>query len=280
MATLRPKILIIGCASTDLVHLEQKSISVHSNGGAGLYTALAAMAAGGDCTLLAPKPESISNLGLKSLEKLHWIGPIAKNDDYPHLEIVHHGNDRATLRNAGWGLEPHITPLLLPENLSDYSAVHIAALSSANRQLEFLNAIKTQSTCKISVGTYARVALNETETVRKLIADSDFVFMNENEASIIFDQRDFPLMPAPEQIISITRGKCGASIYSKQLRFELSGMQVEEYDPTGAGDTFAGTMLAALLQGHTLQEAGRIAIERSALVITEAGPLAISALIC
>jgi sugar/nucleoside kinase (ribokinase family) len=280
MTAANPKILIIGCASTDIVHLEQKSISVQSNGGAGLYTALAAAAAGANCKLLAPKPEDVSALCLKSIEKLEWIGPLARQGEYPHLEIIHHGNDRATLCNAGWGIEPKVTPSFLPENLSDYAIVHIAALSSASRQLEFLKSIKAQSECKISTGTYARVALNETATVRELCRLSDFVFMNENEASIVFDADAFPLKPGNGQIICITKGKRGALIYFEDNQIQLPASSVEEYDPTGAGDTFAGTMLASLSQGLNLEQAAQLAIERSALVITEAGPLAISALIC
>lgn len=279
MSTAKPKILVVGCASTDIVHLEQKSITVQSNGGAGLYTALAALAAGVECTLLAPKPQDISALGLKSVGKLEWKGPLANSSEYPHLEIIQHGNDRATLCNAGWGIEPNLTPEFLPTNLSHYAIVHIAALSSARRQLEFLRAIKNKSNCKISAGTYARVALNETKTVRELIKQSDFAFMNQNEANILFDDQ-FPLQAEDQQIICVTRGKNGAAIFSKKEKLDLPGKQVEEYDPTGAGDTFAGTMLASLAQGRSLQESAQLAIGRSALVITESGPLAINALIC
>ena len=277
---VKPKILIIGCASSDIIHLEQKSISVHSNGGAGLYTALAAAAAGANCTLLAPKPQDVSALGLESIEKLEWIGPLAGHGEYPHLEIIHHGNDRATLCKADWGIEPQVTPDFLPLKLSDYAIVHIAALSSASRQLEFLKSIKAKSQCKVSSGTYARVALNETATVRELVRLSDFVFMNENEASIVFDADASPLKPGTGQTICITRGKYGAVVFFGENQIQLSGKSVEEYDPTGAGDTFAGTLLAALSQGFSLEQAAQLAIERSALVITEAGPLAISALIC
>ena len=280
MPATKSRILVIGCASSDLVHLEQKSISIQSNGGAGLYTALAVIAAGADCSLLGPKPEDISALGLKCLKQLHWLGPTAREGEYPYLEIVHHGDDRATLCKASWGIEPELTPAFLPSNLSDYRIVHIAALSSAERQLDFLKATKEKSTCKISVGTYARIARNETAIVRQLYELCDYMFMNENEAGMIFDDASFPMKPRKDQIICITRGRRGALILAGTQEIELAGKDIIEYDPTGAGDTFAGTMLATLSQGQPLQEAAGLAIERSALVITEAGPLAISALIC
>ena len=59
----------------------------------------------------------------------------------------------------------------------------------------------------------------------------------------------------------------------------LPGLSVPEMDPTGAGDTFAGTMLGALGQGMALHDAAEFAVQRSALVITQGGPAAILALV-
>lgn len=270
------RILVIGCASQDTIHLEQSSQTVHCLGGAGLYTAVAASAAGAQCTLLAPRIESPKlSSDLEQEFCFDWIGPQVSEADFPRLEIRHHGNDRATLCGASWGAETLLTPDMLPADLSEYSIVHIAALSSAGRQREFLQAIRARSLCKISIGTYARLAYGETDLLREMIRTSDFVFMNENEAKAAFNSEVFPLKPEEGQIICVTHGRDGAVIYSGEKVLRLNGIQVKEFDPTGAGDTFAGTMLACLAQQRTVAESADLAIQRSALVITQAGPAAI-----
>lgn len=279
MASRSSKILVIGCVSRDLIHLEKSSISIHPVGGAGLYTALAARATGADCTLLAPRPHNYNSLGVNHEFPFDWIGPQASEENFPHLEIKHHGNDHATLCGASWGAESLLNPDCLPEDLSDYSIIHIAALSSARRQLDFLNEIRNRSHCKISIGTYARLAYSETTKVRELLKLSNFCFMNANEAKAIFDKEAFPLQASAEQIISVTRGSQGACIYSRDSMVSLPGMSVQEYDPTGAGDTFAGTLLGMLAQNQTLQASAELAVQRSALVITKAGPSAILSLV-
>lgn len=269
------RILVIGCVSQDKIHLEQVSKTINTVGGAAYYTALAALAAGSSVTILAPRPKITPDRLFDLPLSLKWIGPQVPEEEMPALEIRHHGNDRATLCGASWGAEQSLTVDFLPADLDQFSVIHIAALSSANRQLEFLEAIKTRSMTLVSIGTYAKLAYGETDLVRKLILNADFVFMNENEAKALFDPRSFPLSPRQKQIICVTKGRNGASVYSVSNQLDLAAAGVEELDPTGAGDTFAGTLLAALTQGKTLIESAELAIERSALVVTAAGPSAV-----
>jgi sugar/nucleoside kinase (ribokinase family) len=96
--------------------------------------------------------------------------------------------------------------------------------------------------------------------------------MNENEARAIFTPTDFPLQTSNKQIICITTGRNGAEIYSQNQQLSVPGIEVDEFDPTGAGDTFAGTFLAEHLQHSNIEASAKLAIQRSAQVITHAGP--------
>ncbi len=272
------RILVIGCVSEDIIHLEQSSKTIHCLGGAGFYTATAASAAGSAVTLLAPRLNGDLPFVANQEFGFEWIGPLIEIADFPKLEIRHHGNDRATLCAASWGAESMLRPELLPADLSDYSIVHIAALSSAERQLEFLRALKSRSSCKISIGTYARLAYGQTELLREMIKSCDFVFMNENEAKAVYEPETFPLTSRDGQIICITYGKNGAVVYSSDNKLQLAGLHVVEFDPTGAGDTFAGTLLGSLAQNKSIEESSELALKRSALVITAGGADAIRAL--
>lgn len=276
-------VLVIGCVSKDVIHLERTSDRVNTIGGAGLYTALAVRALGVGCTLLAPRPEKPDAKFAEIASKVDWIGPTVSDELMPSLEIIHHGEDRATLKDASWGGESKLTPESLPENLASFNYVHIAALSSAKRQLEFLQALRHRApSSKISAGTYARAVAEETDAVRELLTACDLFFMNENEANLLS-------LSSPENVLRtsnhagqtycITRGKNGVSIYTARGAKNFAGIAAAEVDPTGAGDTFCGTLLAGLAKGMSIDTSALMAVERAARVITEPGPLALQRLI-
>ena len=87
-----PKLLVIGGASQDTLHLNNLTVQVA--GGAGMYTAIAAKLSGANASMYAPKPEPMpANLqfvvdGLDS-----WLGPIVSPDELPRFEIVYEAGE-------------------------------------------------------------------------------------------------------------------------------------------------------------------------------------------
>ena len=136
---MTPDIGVIGTASLDVLHLGEKTVS--TVGGAGLYTALAAAKAGAAVVFCAPRPAPMPAALQPVAARVSWNGPVIAPDALPRLEIAHHGEGRATLLAASWGAESQLTPALLPEALQHAALVHIAALSTAQRQLDFVQAI-------------------------------------------------------------------------------------------------------------------------------------------
>lgn len=167
---LSQQIGVIGTASFDVLHVSGSV--VHTIGGAGLYTALAAHRSGANTYLIAPRPEPLPPRFAPVVERVHWIGPVIAPDALPRLEIAHHGQGRATLLDASWGAEAELVPATLSLDTLSVAIIHIAALSSAQRQLEFVKAIGAlrdrEVPTRISVGTYARLVERETEVVRQL----------------------------------------------------------------------------------------------------------------
>jgi sugar/nucleoside kinase (ribokinase family) len=270
-------LLVIGLTSLDVLHFPAATGQAsHAPGGAGLYTALAARRAGATVTLLAPKPQPIPELLQPANDRLHWRGPDISPADLPRLEIAHHGDGRATLLHATWGAEARLSPEYLPEDLSGFAWVHIAALSSAHRQMEFLRACRERGAARLSVGTYARLAYGETETVRALLAQADAFFMNENEANGIFGSIE-SARPQPAQLLFITQGERGAWVLEGESRTHLPAPHVTELDPTGAGDTFCGVTLARLALSDSPLEAARYGIALASEMITAVGPAALLA---
>ncbi len=74
-----------------------------------------------------------------------------------------------------------------------------------------------------------------------------------------------------EQIIAVTKGSKGATIFSRNESVDIPIFKVNVVDTTGAGDAFTAGMLYALTHGKSPKEAGRIAAACSAICIQEVG---------
>lgn len=270
------RMLVIGCASLDILHFAGHTVS--TVGGAGLYTALAAQHACAAVTLCAPRPALPLEPFNLLPKRLRWIGPQVPPQAMPRLEIAHHGRGRATLLQTAWGGEAALTPDHLEADLEAYDIVHIAALSSAQKQLMFLHACRDRGARRISAGTYARVVYGEKDIVRFLFEEADIFFMNENEAKGLFGST--PLARTePGKLWFVTRGEGGATVYQGAgngvASVAIPAEPAAELDPTGAGDTFCGATLAGLLRGESPVEAARNAARLAARCVEAPGPAAL-----
>jgi len=264
---------VIGTASFDILHVAGRVI--HTIGGAGVYTALAAHRAGAKAHLIAPRPEPLPQLFIPVIERVHWTGPVVAPEALSRLEIAHHGQGKATLLDATWGAEAELTPSALPLDQQQPTIMHIAALSSAQRQLEFVQAIRAiggeETTTHLSVGTYARLVDHEAEIVWQLFRLADYFFMNENEALGLFGTID-RARTRPGALLCVTLGDRGALVIEGNRVTHISAHAVDERDPTGAGDTFCGATLAGLATGMTPVVAAERAMEWAALTVSDIGP--------
>jgi len=274
MSTSRePHILIIGAASRDTLHLP--SGIVQTIGGAGLYTALAAAQAGAHVTLCAPQPQPMPPAFADAAQRLHWIGPLIAETDLPRLAIAHHGDGKATLLDAAWGAEQQLTDAHLPTSLSEFDAVHIAALSSAPRMLGFAHACRARGARFISAGTYFRLVQSAADVVRTLIDECDIFFMNDNEARGLFGHAftKANVLPPPTKTLTfITLGADGALVCDQAAPQHVPAPPAHEADPTGAGDTFCGTVLTALARGASPITAAAAGCAAASNMIQAAGP--------
>ncbi|MEW6232145.1 MAG: carbohydrate kinase family protein [Chloroflexota bacterium] len=266
------ELLVIGGASLDILHFAGQTSP--SAGGAGMYTALAASRSGVRATMLAPRPSPVPVSLQPVAQRIEWLGPAVAPDELPRFEIAHYGGGKAELLNASWGAEARMTPNDLPADLAGYRLVHIAALGTARRQLDFLHACRQRGATRISVGTYARVVYSETENIRALFDQADIFFMNENEATGLFGSIEVA-RTRPGALLFITLGERGALVYQGQHVTRIPGLKANELDPTGAGDTFCGATLAGLARGEHPVIAAWKAVALAAQVIEAIGPAAL-----
>jgi sugar/nucleoside kinase (ribokinase family) len=204
------------------------------------------------------------------------------------LEIEHHGGGRATLVDASWGAEAQLTPSGLPAEVTTASVIHIAALSTAQRQLDFLTTLDNRRSADfgelsrtvsgqrslISVGTYARLVYGETDQVRRLLTAADIFFMNDNEAKGLFGRVE-NAQTRPGALLFVTLGAAGALVIEGVRVSHIPGQPTAELDPTGAGDTFCGATLAGLVQGQSPLTAAKRAVALASQTVSAVGPAAL-----
>ena len=278
MTISMPRLLVIGLASLDSLHLPDRG-PLEAAGGAGLYTALGMAAAGAEVDLFGPRlrlwPAPLGQAALR----LSWLGPLVELADLPRLEIAHHGGGRATLISASWGGEAALDPADLPGDLGWYDIVHIAALRSAARQAAFASACRARGCRALSIGTYGRIAQAETATVRGLLAAADYFFMNENEArTVLGDIEPCDAIGNPglaRRATFVTQAERGAWAIAEGRACHAPASTAFEVDPTGAGDAFCGTTLARITLGDDACAAARAGVIAAGRVIEQAGPAAL-----
>jgi D-tagatose-bisphosphate aldolase class II non-catalytic subunit len=73
--------------------------------------------------------------------------------------------------------------------------------------------------------------------------------------------------------IVVKQGTKGATYYDRDGRTEWPAYPVQEVDPTGAGDCFAGALIACRLQGRSIEESLDYANAAGARAVTVRGPM-------
>jgi hypothetical protein len=267
-----PHLLIIGGASSDILHLRSKTVP--SAGGAGMYTAMAANRCGAQVSLFSPRPDPIPEILQPIAERLHnWLGPIVPQDQLPHFEISYREGKTEYIK-ALFGAESILTPDMLPANLSMYDCVHVIPLGSAQKQLTFIQACRERGAKRISAGTYLTSVREVPHLVRTIMQQTDLFFMNQSEAVGLFGSLESARSEAGK-ILYITLGSNGACVVQGSHAAFVPAVPATELDATGAGDTFCGSTLAHLTQGAHPIMAAQHAVPLASQMIQHVGPAAL-----
>ena len=241
------KILVIGGASQDILHINGKDIK--TTGGAGLYTALGARAAGGQVDMLAPFPSPMPLIMQPINELINWLGPTIDKDELPHFAIEYDSTGKATYTTVEPRAESLMTEADIPSDLSDYAYVHIVQMGNIDVQLRMLKKCRDSKAQQISVSGGHSLQDNEKQKISTLIEQADLCFMNEYEAARNFNATQEICAP-PGTILFVTHGKDGISIIQGNDRQKISIQPIESRDPTGAGDSFCGAVLSYLCKSQ------------------------------
>jgi len=165
--------------------------------------------------------------------------------------------------------------------------MHVSGSSLGNPQLRSViehtaNEV-LQRNGQISLDPNARPELMSDPQVKtvltKLIERSTYLFPSDSDLEYLYpnltaEDAIARLLANGIETIALTRGKHGAAIFTKgRDPLRLGGHNVEELDPTGAGDCFCGTFLAMATQGQSIELTGRYANAAGAIAVTKRGPM-------
>ena len=258
---------MVGSPSLDLLHLGGRS--VRSAGGAGLYTALAAQRAGAEVTVVAPRPDPMPAELEPADRLLDWRGPPVPPAALPHFEIEYFPDGRTEYRRAVRGSEGDIRYGDIPD-AGPGAFAYVVPLLDPELQLGFARRLSAAGV-RVGCGTYAPGIRAHREIVARVVEASHYFFCNEEEAGLLFGSLD-EVAVAPGRAFFVTRGPRGARAVLGDHAIDVPAPEVEEVDPTGAGDTFCGTALARLAAGDHPAIAARVATACAAHTVTGIGP--------
>jgi ribokinase len=266
------RLLVIGSASSDVLHLEDRTVA--SAGGAGMYTAMAARRCGAQTTLFGPRPDPCSeHLKPVAGNLTEWLGPVVSPEELPQFEISYRGGKTEYLK-VSLDAERMLSPTLLPADLSKYDLVHVTPLGDALKQLSIIQACRRRGAKQISAGTGLNIVEVQSQAVRAVMEQCDYFFMNNRETRAVFGSLEFT-NTEPGKVIYVTLGAQGACIIQGDTSTLIPAVSATELDPTGAGDTFCGATLAYLLQKKHPIMAARYAVTLASEMITRVGPSAL-----
>lgn len=122
--------------------------------------------------------------------------------------------------------------------------IHPSLQSSVLDQLESASFVACDT-----MNLWINTTLDE---LKNLISKVDIILINEEEAVLLAGNNNLSgaaqaILGMGPSFLIIKKGSDGAVLYGKDLEFSIPAFPVEEvFDPTGAGDSFAGGLMAYL----------------------------------
>jgi len=166
--------------------------------------------------------------------------------------------------NEAQTLETHLNVFasfkpVIPEAYADAEYLILANIDP-ELQMEVLNQVKKPRV--VACDTMNFWISSKPEALKKVIAKVDFFIINEGEARQLSGESN--LVRAAKAILDmgaknliVKRGEYGVLMFNGKSTFAAPAFPLEEvFDPTGAGDTFAGGFMGYLANTGNLSEEG------------------------
>ena len=112
----------------------------------------------------------------------------------------------------------------------------------------------------------------------RILEQTDIIFPTEAELELLSGTADpeaasRALMDQGVEVCAVKMGGEGSWVFTRDDSVRVPAFDVEEVDPTGAGDSYCAGFLAAHFDGKSLEESVRYANAVAALSVTRKGPM-------
>ncbi len=110
-----------------------------------------------------------------------------------------------------------------------------------------------------------------------IVERANYILPSAGEAQLLTgaadDDSGCRSLAAQGKVVLLKRGAQGCKVFTADAEYAIPGFQVEEVDPTGAGDTFCAGFTAGILDGLSVAAAAQFANAVGALAVTRRGPM-------
>lgn len=193
--------------------------------------------------ILEERPIGLEHLAVRDGKTFHWSGKYEAD--------MNAAQTLATDLNVLLQFEPQLKSGHEPEYL-------FLANIDPNLQMDVLNQVKRPRCRFVACDTMNYWIENKRAELKKVLARVDMVVINDGEARLL--ARDVNLVKAARkiqtlgpEIVVIKKGEHGALLFYGEKFFALPAYLLEEvFDPTGAGDSFAGGLMGYLAKTKDL----------------------------
>ncbi len=172
-----------------------------------------------------------------------------------------------------------------PDLLKDVKWAHVTGVTMSindNCRDAVIKLLKSlPNDAKLSFDPNIRPEVITVEEIRRLCAPvlerADIVFPSRTEATMFLgtatDDEGCRYWAKQGKLVVLKLGAEGCRIFHDDNSIEVPSYEVNEVDPTGAGDSFCAGFITALNDGKSLYEAGRFANAVGALSVLKKGPM-------
>jgi len=273
------RVLVIGDVIDDIIVVPDGAIRPNTDTNASITQTLGGSAgnmaswashAGADVTFIGCVASSDEQRVTKEFEAFGVYAQLQTSQTKPtgSLVVLVDGDSRSMLTDRGANKELSIEALTI-EYLSDFSYVFLSGYTLFGRsEAEIKNFIfrvqDAGALLAIDPGSTGYIKDFGVEKFKRAVTGVDILLPNEEEFDLLTTQT--------AHITIVTKGSRGVDLYIEGIKTNsFEAPKVEAIDPTGAGDAFAGSLIAYLAQGEELNQAIAKATTTAASAVTTIG---------
>lgn len=273
------RVLVIGDVIDDIIVVPDGAIRPNTDTNASITQTLGGSAGnmaswashgGADVTFIGCVASSDEQRVTKEFEAFGVHAQLQTSQTKPtgSLVVLVDGDSRSMLTDRGANKELSLEALTI-EYLSDFSYVFLSGYTLFGRsEAEIKNFIfrvqDAGALLAIDPGSTGYIKDFGVEEFKRAVNGVDILLPNEEEFELLTTQT--------AHITIVTKGSKGVDLYIEGIKTNsFDTPKVEAIDPTGAGDAFAGSLIAYLAQGEELNQAIAKATATAASAVTTIG---------